>query len=221
MRIVCISDTHGQERKIKNMPLGDVLVVAGDFCGGYGDDKGLIAFNAWLGELPYKHKICVAGNHDKFFFRHSCAAEKMLSNAIYLQDSMVSIDGLNFYGSPWTPRFMNWYFMKERGEDIARMWRAIDPNTDVLITHGPPQGIMDFSPYGQEHVGCANLFERVIWGPLHSLKLHVFGHLHTNHGVCQFDKIQFAAASVVDEDYIPVYQPLVIDINSDEIPTGN
>ena len=42
-----------------------------------------------------------------------------LTNAIYLQDSWVEIDGLKIYGSPWVPLpdfKVNWAFGLQRGE---------------------------------------------------------------------------------------------------------
>ena len=40
-------------------------------------------------------------------------ARGLLTNAIYLEDSGVEIDGVRFWGSPWTPTFMDWAFMLE------------------------------------------------------------------------------------------------------------
>ena len=66
MRLVCISDTHGQHNKMPPIPEGDVLVHAGD-CTGSGTLPQIDAFTKWLGALPHAHKILIAGNHDFCF----------------------------------------------------------------------------------------------------------------------------------------------------------
>ena len=64
MRIIMISDTHAQHRRV-DIPDGDVLVHAGDITRRGGLDD-LADFNAWLGTLPHRHKVVIAGNHDWF-----------------------------------------------------------------------------------------------------------------------------------------------------------
>lgn len=94
-------------------------------------------FNAFLGSLPHRHKIVVAGNHDLCFEQQPAAARAILTNAIYLEDEAVTLEGLKFYGSPWQPRFLDWAFNLDRGPEIRGQVGAIPPYTDVLITHGP------------------------------------------------------------------------------------
>jgi 3',5'-cyclic AMP phosphodiesterase CpdA len=86
VRIVCISDTHGQHARL-SVPDGDVLVHAGDFMA-FGDaPKEVVDFNHWLGKQPHRFKVVIAGNHDLMFERHPGAAKELLSNAIYLENS--------------------------------------------------------------------------------------------------------------------------------------
>src|SRR5258708_40180694 len=86
IRIICISDTHGQHSKL-GVPDGDVLIHAGDFMA-FGDTpKEIVDFNQWLGKQPHRHKIVIAGNHDWMFERHPGAAKELLDNAIYLENS--------------------------------------------------------------------------------------------------------------------------------------
>ena len=68
IRIVCISDTHSSVEMARppfEVPNGDILIHAGDFTehGKIGNVEG---FDRWLGSLPHKHKIVVAGNHEVF-----------------------------------------------------------------------------------------------------------------------------------------------------------
>jgi hypothetical protein len=144
IRIVCISDTHGQHAKL-SAPAGDVLVHAGDFMA-FGDaPKEIVDFNHWLGKQPHRFKVVIAGNHDLMFERHPGAAKELLSNAIYLENSGTELLGLKFWGSPVQPEFNNWAFNVARGAAIRRYWQMIPEGTDVLVTHGPPFGVLDKS----------------------------------------------------------------------------
>src|SRR5262245_57714244 len=140
-RIVCISDTHTRHEELE-MPPGDILVHAGDLTD-LGDETDVVDFDRWLGTLPYPHKIVIAGNHDFLFERDPVRARRLITNAVYLQDSEVEVEGLRFWGSPWQPWFYDWAFNLARGEPLAAKWRLIPEQTDVLITHGPPAGICD------------------------------------------------------------------------------
>jgi len=79
------------------VPEGDVLVHAGD-CLAYGSLSNLQDFDAWLGTLPHRHKIFVAGNHDTCFEDEPGLARKTVTNATYLEDSGVEIEGFKFWG---------------------------------------------------------------------------------------------------------------------------
>src|SRR5438874_93471 len=114
-----------------DIPKGDVLVHAGDMCG-YGAIDELKETAEWLDTLDFKHKIVIAGNHDWPLVRYPLEAQTLIKKAgcIYLQDSGIEIEGYKFYGSPWTPKFFNWAFMKNPGE-IAEVWTKIPADTDV------------------------------------------------------------------------------------------
>lgn len=208
MRIVCLSDTHGYHDAV-TVPEADVLIVAGDFSS-YGRLIELHEFNQWLGKQPTKHKIVVAGNHDKN--AHQLGKQECkgaFSEAIYLEDEEVVIDGIKFYGSPWTPIFFDWYFMLPRGPELRAKWDLIPNDTDVLITHGPPAGKCDWSPYGQERVGCDELrtaTERV------RPSYHIFGHVHSGYGTAFNEHTVYVNASSCNERYAPVNEPVVLEI---------
>lgn len=175
MRIVCVSDTHMQRPWI---PDGDVLIHAGDItnCGSF---QEVSAAAAWLRYLPHHEKIVIAGNHDWLFQREPGIARQILGKGItYLQDSSVTIGGVTFYGSAWTPEFCGWAFNLPRGR-LYEKWDRIPSGVDVLITHGPPKGIMDRCRPDSEYLGCEELtaaLDRV------RPSLHVFGHIHPGYG---------------------------------------
>ncbi|MGD9630786.1 MAG: metallophosphatase domain-containing protein [Pyrinomonadaceae bacterium] len=214
MRIVCISDTHNCNEKI-DVPDGDLLIHAGDATT-VGTVEQLRAFNRWFAGLPHESKIFVAGNHDWLFEKDNELARRLLDPSIaYLQDSTTEIDGLKIYGSPWQPRFFDWAFNLNRGPEMAAKWAMIPDDIDILITHGPPHGILDLVPRKgwDENTGCEELRKRVEQiAALGRLKLHVFGHIHCGHGVHEEFGVKFVNASNCDEQYNPVQPPIVIDL---------
>lgn len=218
MKIVCAADTHlyhaAGEAWNPPIPYGDVFILAGD-----GMSTGSIAemwqYSEWLESLPHPNKIIIAGNHDLIFEGNPNLALSMLpKGVIYLQDQMVEVGGLRIYGSPWTPRFFNWAFNLDRGYPLAAVWRRIPEGIDILVTHGPPQGILDLT-YRRDRAGCEELrsaVERV------QPRVHVFGHIHSAHGIARYGKTLFINASIVDDSYRPVWAPYEIDLDPLERP---
>lgn len=213
MKVVCISDTHNLHREIP-IPKGDILIHAGDITN-IGTMAEFDDFNQWLGELPHRNKIIIAGNHDFLFERnHISHLERFMGriNAHYLQDSEIQVAGLRIYGTPWTPTFMDWAFMKdEQFADVGEateIYSKIPPNLDILITHGPPRGILDMTPRG-EAAGSGILLQRV-WDV--RPRYHVFGHIHEGYGRIEKNGTTFinAALSRGWEKYKKV--PIVLEI---------
>jgi Icc-related predicted phosphoesterase len=207
MKCVVISDTHGMHEQII-VPDGDVLIHAGDILG-QGTLFELDEFNDWLGSLPHKHKIVVAGNHDWCFEDSERASRGLLSNAIYLRDESVIIDGVHFYGAPWQPHFMNWAFNLNRGDELRQKWQLIPNDTDVLITHGPAAGILDQVADGK-HVGCEELAKTII---NIKPKFHVFGHIHEGYGIVESEYTTSINACINTEKYKPVNKAIVFYVD--------
>ena len=214
MRLILISDTHGLHYKMRRpIPEGDVLIHAGDFTD-VGNLVDVRRFDAWVGSLGFKHVITIAGNHERKWDSPEASLGAVFQNVHYLQDSSINIDGINFYGSPWTPTFgYGWAFNADRGNAIRKYWNMIPEAglVDVLITHGPPMGILDRTDYrnGFQHVGCEDLAQRVT---ISVPKVHVFGHIHNGYGQKQIGQTLYVNAAVCDEDYKPVNAPIVVDI---------
>jgi Icc-related predicted phosphoesterase len=207
MKIICVSDTHGRHRNFTT-PVGDILIHAGDIMTDGYRTREISDFNVWLGEQPQAMKLVIAGNHDRAF-ETTAWAKTMLTNAIYLENSEVEIDGIKFWGSPAQPEFCNWSFNYKRGKDIDRIWRRIPDDTDVLITHGPPAGFRDWTKPGEESLGCQDLRNAV---RRVKPKLHVFGHIHGGYGEDHDGTTHFVNASLLDERYQPVNQPIVVEL---------
>lgn len=206
MKIVCLSDTHTRHKKLV-VPDGDVLVHTGDFCS-QGKVWEWTDFFRWFSGLPHKHKLFIAGNHD-LTFEQVQQPPMRLNGVDYLMDSSIEIDGVKFYGAPWTPRFFDWAFNVDRGDPIGEKWKLIPDDTNVLLTHGPPFGILDLVPRG-ERVGCERLRQRV--DELPNLKLHVFGHIHYSYGMTLREGRTFVNAANCTEQYEAVNEPIVVEL---------
>ena len=214
MKIVCLSDTHNCNEQI-TVPDGDILIHAGDATiqGSFFEMRD---FAQWFASQPHKIKIFVAGNHDWLFETNNSLARSLLDKSIiYLQDSFVEIAGLKIYGSPWQPRFFDWAFNLNRGAELAEKWRLIPSDIDILITHGPPNGILDEVPrqYFVVNTGCEELRKKVEEiAAFGNLKLHVFGHIHCGYGTDEQFGVKFANASNCDESYDPTNAPLIFEL---------
>jgi len=181
--LTIISDTHNKHHQLK-LPGGDILIHAGD-CTRNGTLSEVENFLQWLSVQPYERKVFIAGNHDMLFQQRPVRSRRLLKKfpgITYLQDSGVTIGGLHIYGSPWTPRFGCWSFTLDRwGDNLAHKWFNIPKDVHVLLTHGPPYGILD-TAYNN-HCGC-----EILANVLKDLKplIHVFGHIHESPGMVGF-----------------------------------
>jgi len=210
-RIVAISDTHCQMGKVK-LPDGDILIHAGDLT-----NRGSIRETSMemtiLNQLAdrFKHVIYVAGNHDWLPYMDRNVASSLLGRVQYLEDSMIEVEGLRIYGSPWTPLFMDWAFMLPRqGEAIRAKWDKIPDGVDVLVTHGPAYGILDQNPQGFA-VGCEQLTSALSVMAVPP-KHHIFGHIHDSYGTHVGEKTKSYNVAVCNERYQPLNKPTVIEV---------
>jgi len=212
MRIVCISDTHGDHARVE-LPPGDVLVHAGDITA-HGEKADLTQFLDWFSAQPFEHRLFIAGNHDRFLENQPERTQEMVDAAgvTYLNDSGHCIDGVRFWGSPITPRFYDWAFMRDPGADIERHWEVIPEDTQVLVTHGPPWGILDKIQRSAdvfEHTGCESLAERIQQvRPAY----HVFGHIHEEFGRTTKDGVHYLNVSTMNNAYRISNAPVIIDL---------
>ncbi|MFN0204333.1 MAG: metallophosphatase domain-containing protein, partial [Bacteroidia bacterium] len=161
MKFVAISDTHGRHNSLV-LPEGDVLLHAGDISR-KGDKAEIREFMGWFKRQPFKYKVMIAGNHDFFFEKYSVydVQAEIPDEVIYLNDSGCEIEGIRIWGSPIQPWFFDWAFNRKRGEEIRKHWALIPENTDILITHGPPYGILDKVVRDNSPVGCRDLLKKV------------------------------------------------------------
>lgn len=216
MKIDCISDLHGEQPELSG---GDLLIVAGDLTARDRHSEYLGFFH-WLANTKYKQRIVIAGNHDGVA-EYEGILNIPQGDFLYLEDSGTEYEGIKIWGSPWTPTFYNWHFMKNRGEEIRKQWDLIPQDTEILITHGPPFGLCDQVSLSSKsvlarHAGCEEL--RKLVETLPNLKLHVFGHIHEGYGTCTLQRPGYGTennvlcvnACIMDADYNPTNKPITI-----------
>ncbi len=216
MRLVCISDTHNQLGRVK-LPEGDLLIHAGDWTM-RGDMVEVAQFAYDLRNAVEKFPlgaVVIAGNHDYLAEREPATTRMLLEHPkiTYLLDQTITIKGLKFWGSPWTPWFLDWAFNLERGDEIREKWNLIPDDTDILVTHGPPAGVLDTIPDGTG-VGCFDLLQR-----LENVrpKLCIFGHIHHSYGRKEWawwrgGFTEFINAAICTEKYKPTNDPITVDL---------
>lgn len=198
MRILHLSDTHGCHRRLADLPEADIVVHSGDFTM-TGSEQEALDFLNWFCDLPYKHKIFICGNHDDCLYGANISG--LDSNVHYLCNSGVEIDGVKFYG---VPMFMGDCVSDRQTKNIAN----IPNDADVLITHSPAYGILDFDDninYGDKQLLTKVMEIRP--------RLHLFGHIHFQHGMITRHGTTFSNGAIMNVDYSEINQPNVIELN--------
>lgn len=197
MKILHLSDTHGCHRQLKDLSEADVVVHSGDFTM-VGTNSEAIDFLEWFSTLPYPHKIFICGNHDECLYEGE--VNGLPPNVHYLRHSAVTIDGVKFWGMP--------LFMREAFSHNKGKWEAlIAPDTDVLVSHAPPYGILDTD--NKVHYGNRALLERVM---AIRPRAHLFGHIHAKHGICVQGGTIFSNAAIMNNSYTELNTPNLIEI---------
>lgn len=214
IKVVVISDTHCLHHEV-DVPDGDILIHAGDITN-IGEFGVLADFNEWLGQLPHKYKIVIAGNHDKCFEKKPIASRGLLKNCIYLENSGVEIMGLKIWGSPLTSTLPSWSFVETDEAKRFEFWKQIPENLDILVTHGPPRGILDQVPDWQmgelveENCGDGMLLAEIT---RKKVPIHIFGHIHENGGkMVKGEHTTFYNVSQCDPMYNITNKPQIINL---------
>ena len=205
LKIWFISDTHGQHQKL-SVPKADVVIHCGDESDNgnpFLNEPESRTFFKWFTELDIPHKVFVPGNH-------STAIEQRIvqpadyPEVTFLIHDFAIVAGLRVFGSPYTPKFYDWAYMKARSE-LDVVWQSITSDIDILITHGPPKGILDVTldieSREPTHVGSRSLRLQV----LDRIKpqIHAFGHIHDEKAIVNFgsvvrEGVQFINCSCCD-----------------------
>lgn len=212
MKIFHCSDTHGWHDNLILPENIDILIHSGDSCNSRNpidNATEFFDFIRWLTKIrsKFKHVILTFGNHETWPEKNEKKARKLIKDAgaILLINESVCIDGIKIWGSPVTPAFHDWAYNRDRSK-IAKLWATIPEDTEILITHGPPKGILDLSEnkdHELEQCGDKALATRI--KGLKSLKYWLGGHIHDdtksckNQGVLIRESVVYSNASCVTD----------------------
>jgi len=208
MKIWAISDTHGMHEQLK-VPEGiDMVIYGGDCSNSFSkaiNFNEVAKFLEWWNALDIPHKVLIAGNHDTSMENNMHGFNKLdkSRNFHYLEHQFKEIEGLKIFGSPFTPTFGTWAFMKDRAK-MDKLWEHIPDNLDILVVHGPPKGILDLSEnrFGEiEQCGDKALLRHVLH---RKPKVMIFGHIHNykeymNQGIREHGGVKFMNVSCVED----------------------
>jgi Icc-related predicted phosphoesterase len=240
MKIAVFSDTHNKHKQV-TLPECDIAIFAGDATS-VGQKHEVESFLNWYGkQYQCKHKVFIAGNHDKSFDKkfyrnfedHDLFKEnehlgkpgwlvdmleraRVVLNVQYLENQSSIIEGIKIWGSPITPSFYKqyWAFNADRNEEVRSYWDKIPQDTNIVVTHGPVHGKLDYIPESGEYVGCVDLKSKI-----EEIKPMMFicGHIHSGRGVYNTDKTLYVNSSIMDNAYNKQGEPMVFKINVDKM----
>jgi len=216
MKLVFVSDVHCKWNKII-IPECDILFSCGDYSF-RGEPEVVKNYHEWLDEQPAKHIVSINGNHELWVEKNFNEAKDIALKACpivqFIQHEAIEIEGLKIFGSAWTPYFNDWAYNAGRTITeaaylrkpfIGDLWQDIPLDTQILITHGPGVGTLDWVANYMSgkiiNVGCNELTKKIV--ELKDLKIHAFGHLHMKGGnVMEQDGVKYINASVCDDNYV-------------------
>jgi len=199
-KIAFVSDTHGFEG-VLNIPKCDVLVHCGDVCSGFGELMAIENIAYWFEQLKkediVQEVILVAGNHDTNFLSKPEMSKALLKRGChFLQNEELIIDDVKFYGTMFLDIVRNDSLLLKVEEIIdsrVEFYEGIPKDTDVLITHQPP----DLVPLSLTEDGF-NLGCPILRKATEKIKpiAHAFGHCHRGYGIRIQNGIKYINASI-------------------------
>ena len=210
MNLAILSDLHGYVPSPAAQAVvdkADAVCICGDI-----QSRAMHTF-AWI-NAQKKPVVLVPGNHDWFLFDAAGAASNwgFGPHVRVLIDSGCEIDGVRFWGTPWSPIFFNWAFMLPP-DGLREKYAKIPEGIDVLLTHSPPRiprSRIDVVVGRRDPCGSAELAEAV----LRAQPRHLFcGHIHTgDHTPVRLGSTLCRNVSYLDESYSPAFLPATLEL---------
>lgn len=201
MKLWLISDTHNRHKDLRIPSDIDAVIHCGDESESGNEwlnEPEARAFFDWYSTLDIPQKVFVPGNHSTAIEQGLVRPEQYPKVRFLIHDQ-TSLNGLTIFGTPYTPKFFNWSYMRER-EDLDIVWQSIPDDVDILISHGPPKGFMDvtrdFNTLDPVHVGSKSLTRHVTQRikPM----VHAFGHIHDEPSIRNFGIVNDGSTTFVN-----------------------
>jgi len=215
MKIAVISDTHRKHSNIEIPENVDCLIHCGDIEAYTKSD--LFKFLDWFRSHNIKHKIFIAGNHEKVL---KTIDKRWLKrylkniNVIYLEDEEITIENIKFYGTPWSMGSnTSTYAFSDEEEELKKHFEKIPEDTNILISHQPAHldldEIIHKTTKNKKNVGSRVLKEKI--KKLKKLKFHFTGHIHEARGVKKGEAYTTVNASSYNRKVDKLHNPIVIE----------
>lgn len=93
--------------------------------------------------------------------------------------------------------------------EIAEHWARLPGQVNVLVTHGPPHGVLDQVLPERRSVGYPELAKVV---QQVRPRLHVFGHIHEGYGSEESEGTRYLNVSICNAAYRPINSPVVVEL---------
>lgn len=224
MKVCHISDTHDVHQDLSMIVPNDteLLLFTGDLTYRGADweiDLLLKQFRKLSARVP--NIVGILGNHEVGCQGKEVGLKERFKEVgvILLHNEATEVNGIKIYGSPYTPWFFGWAYQYENarfakqyaGEYMPtaeEIWNKVPEDTQILLSHGPPQFILDTCRDGS--VGCAALRRRIEVTP--SIKYSMFGHIHEGYGVTEVGGVTYSNASIMTGKYKFVNKPNIFEI---------
>lgn len=233
MKVIALSDTHGEHHEltqsIRDLLQSDpdirMIIHAGDATDVHDplfNRQEFRRFAKWFESFDVDYRVYVPGNRDTSLEYFPSLVSEFPSIDFLIHQELV-VEGIRFFGSPFTPCFHNLAYNVDRAL-LKSYWSQVPEGTDVLITHGPAYGIADNTNIGLPEgvvkgFGDINLLYRI---QKIQPKYHIFGHFHDtlteltikNYGIHEVPdmKTKFCNVSMVDTNRNVVNSPIVLEI---------
>ena len=202
IRVVVLGDTRERHNEV-TVPPGDILIHTGDFSLLGRNLNAVVDFNAWLGRLPHKHKIVVYGDQE-LPLDSDPSMRGIIRNARVLLNQFVEIEGLRIWGAAAAPLYSP---SSADANHRQRLFEKIPPAIDILITHGPPLGILDCPPGEMVHAGHPEVLEAAKRA---QPCFHLFGHVQGAYGTRKIRRTTFVNACLCEPGGVLSQEPVVL-----------
>jgi Icc-related predicted phosphoesterase len=239
MNILAMGDLHGRIPKlpkaVTESPV-DVLLLCGDICGHFnknwtfndyfhrmvnvpaeGADQRdwlINAFKPWIDKtIAPKHTVFLNGNHDFGQF------DGIFEHYLFTGSKTIEIEGVKFGLMTGMGQLAGEWHDEIPEEEFQHRIDGIDPDIQILVTHMPPNGILD-KAYSGDRIGSRALTKAIFGSAMGNrhpyftrLTHHFFGHAHEARGsetheiILEDDEI-FTPRSIVFKNVAETYAAL-------------